>query len=175
MRPEIRFILACGGMSAVITYVFWMRYRVWSFRRDLFSIRDRLWSTMLERGELDDPSHRAFRLGVNALIGIAPMLTPFTLLRLLFDSGRTEALLDLPISSEGVFAARNEVFLRVSRYIINETLTGLAFLTIMRAFRMAQSFRAASKDAIQKLFDTHVFEHLAEAIPSNTSEMARAV
>lgn len=51
-----QLILACLGMSFVLTYIWWMRFRVLIFRQDLLAIRDTPWDQMIRRGTLDEPS-----------------------------------------------------------------------------------------------------------------------
>src|SRR4051812_41746641 len=84
MNPHIQLFLAILGLSAVFTYVWWMKFRVWRFREDLFLIRDTIWDRAREANELHLEAYREFREGINAVIRLAPMLSIFTLLHLIF-------------------------------------------------------------------------------------------
>ncbi len=164
MILRIQLILAIAGMSAIIAYAWWLHQRVWKLRSDLFSIRDDLWTTMLERGELDEPSHRKFRDGINAMIRVAPMLSLFTFIRLVLNIEEVQDLSKLRISSEeeGIAApvlnARNIMFARVARYLLLETISGLTLVAILLAFDLARDFQKAVARRVEWLFDLHVFE-----------------
>src|SRR5258705_316114 len=71
MTPEIKFVLACFGMSLVITYAWWCHFRTLILRGRLFLIRDQLWDVMCAKGMLDDPAHLEMRNVINSLISAA--------------------------------------------------------------------------------------------------------
>jgi len=86
MPPEIQLVLFSTLLSLAIAYAWWVRFRVWMLREDLFSIRDQLWDTMLEEGTLDDPEHRRVRDEINALIRIAPLFSVWTVIGIIIST-----------------------------------------------------------------------------------------
>src|SRR4051812_11981716 len=70
-----RFLLACFGLSLVVSYFLWTWLRLWAYRQDLFAIRDDLWDRMHATGQLDSDEHRDLRDAINALIRLAPYLS----------------------------------------------------------------------------------------------------
>lgn len=159
--PEIQFLLACFGMSCVITYAVWLRFRVWRFRQDLFSIRDRMWAEMLADGTLDDPSHRQLRDAINALIRLAPYVSLMTMLNILITRQEvfTATLVrrnDLP----AVLEARRQVVVRTAKYLLLETISGVLSLGLFGAFGMAHAIYRAVNVRIDWLLDTRAFEEI---------------
>jgi hypothetical protein len=71
MTPEIRFVLACFGISLILTYAWWCYFRAWILRVRLFLIRDELWDAMRGKEALDHPEHRQMREVINSLIAAA--------------------------------------------------------------------------------------------------------
>lgn len=130
MTPEIQIILGSVLISGAITYAWWVRFRVWMLRQDLFTIRDELWDEMRSRHMLDDPAHRQLRDGVNAFIRVAPILSIFTILRTLAEGVKANVLNLAEPADEAIKAARSKVVARVSRYILFESLTGLILVLI---------------------------------------------
>lgn len=75
MTPYILLGAGLVGLSFVITYAWWCRFRVWVLRQDLFEIRDRLWDEAMRCGFIDDPAHRDARDAINAMIRFCPRLS----------------------------------------------------------------------------------------------------
>src|SRR5438128_141697 len=127
MKAEIELVLFATLLSAVLSYAWWIRFRVWMLRQDLFMHRDRLWDSMRAEGRLDDPEHRRVRDDINALIRIAPLLSIWTIIRIFIEGPQTDrpeqgAAGDLP------HRTLEEAVLRVSRYLLFETLSGWVLL-----------------------------------------------
>src|SRR6266446_6459148 len=83
MSAEFRLLFWCSALALLVCYAWWSRFRVWVLRQDLFAIRDVVWDAMRAQGMLEDPAHREFREGINAMIRFAPDLTFFTVWRIL--------------------------------------------------------------------------------------------
>src|SRR5688572_25994356 len=85
MNPHTQLIVAVAGLSVVISYAWWVRFRVWILRQDLFAIRDELWDRMHELGLLHHPDHVRTRTELNAMIWGGPYLSFFVAVKLLGD------------------------------------------------------------------------------------------
>ncbi len=164
MKPEFAFILACIGLSLTLTYIWWMRLRVWMFREELFAIRNELWDAMLAKNDLENPAHREFRAGANALIRLAPMLSIFTVLRLVLNEDDTRNLLprQQAVVIEEIEKSRHKLVLRVVRFILFESLSGLLIVLALAVFGLAFAFKRTLEKRIQALLDSHSFQDLDE-------------
>lgn len=168
MNAVIRFILGLTTLSAILTYAWWTRFRVWKLRQDLFAIRDDLWDAMRCRGELDNTHHRETRRVINALVRIAPLLSIFTLLRFkLQDHSPTPPLpQDCPTA---VVEARNLFMDRVSRYLFRETLSGfgvkLAVLAINCGMVPMRVISAKLAGMMRPIVESEDFVHFSEVAP----------
>lgn len=160
MKPEYRFLFACFGLSVVITYAWWAKLRVWVLRQDLFAVRDHLWDEMAAAGRLDDPAYRDFRDAINSLIRLAPFLSILTVLRILFSREEFGPLLAESHDIHELSEVRNEVFVRVVRYLLLESVSGLALLGVAGAFGMASALRRAITRRIEWLVDAKEFQTL---------------
>jgi hypothetical protein len=157
MRPEIQFVLSSLGLSAIITYFWWSRHRVWAFREDLFAIRDRTWDAMLAEGLLQSSEHVSFRSEVNSLIRLAPYLSIFTALKLIFELDLTRGAIESHPTLPQLEAPRDEITSRVVRYIMLESLSGWTILAFFGLFGMARPMYKAIINRVQLLFDTDSF------------------
>jgi hypothetical protein len=134
MAPEIQLILFSTLLSLAIAYAWWVKFRVWMLREDLFAIRDRLWDKMSEDGQLDDPGHRHVRNEINALIRIAPLFSVLTVFSIVLEGAQFDLIQQGPFSGS-VQKARDEVVQRITRYLLLHTLFGLiVFVLIVFAF-----------------------------------------
>lgn len=166
MRPEIQFILASIGLSVILTYAAWLKYRVRVFRQDLFHIRDEAWDYMLAQGELDSPEHREFRTGVNAIIFLAPMLNLAGLFRIWLMVDNQPPRERFPW--ERLSGHRDRVAERVYRYVLKETLSGRVFWLMVRTLRATSELHRSFARRVALLFDTRVFREYAENMePAN--------
>lgn len=123
MKPIFGVIIGSLIFSLGITYFWWVKFRIWRLREDLFVIRDELWDRARAGGNLDNESHRQFRDVMNSLIRIAPDLTFFTLIRIQLVSDSSQ---EVPLSDQltEVEEARRKVITRLDRYLLRETLVG---------------------------------------------------
>jgi len=185
MIVRIQLILGIAGLSAIITYAWWLHQRVWRLRGDLFIIRDNLWLAMLGRDSVDDPSHRKFRDGINAVIRVAPTLSLFTFLRLVLDIEELHHLArDLDSFNENqtnsatampVREARRKMCLRISTYLLSETISGWIILTVFKVFLMSRDLRAVIAYKVEDLFDHDVFVRYNEDLSPVAREPVEAV
>ncbi|MGO9468808.1 MAG: hypothetical protein ACLQIB_16875 [Isosphaeraceae bacterium] len=129
MRPETQLIVFTMLLSLTLSYAWWIKFRVWMLRQDLFLIRDRLWDTMRSLGELDDPGHRQVRDHINAAIRLAPLFTVWTVIRIAIEGPQSRPLSEKPIRNEAQ-EALDKAVLRISRYLLFETLSGLLFFSV---------------------------------------------
>src|SRR5208337_596404 len=132
MRPEIQVVVFSVLLSSALCYAWWVRFRVWMLRQDIFNIRDELWDSMRLSGELDDPSHREMRDALNALIRLAPLLSVLTILEVLTDETYAAVLTrkDLGVAVQN---ARHLTVIRVTRYVFFETFSGLLAVIVVAA------------------------------------------
>jgi hypothetical protein len=130
MAPELELIFFSILLSAVLSYAWWIRFRVWMLRQDLFVIRDRLWDSTRSEGGLDDPEHRRVRDSINALIRIAPLLSLWTIVRI-FIEGPESKERARPLTGSRANEALEQAVTRVSCYLLFQTISGLILLTIM--------------------------------------------
>lgn len=160
MNPGLRFVLACSGISLVVTYFWWVKVRVWMFRQDLFRIRDELWDSMVSEGMADDPDYRSFREAINAVIRLAPVLSIVTVLGVVLERDEFRVAIPDHPRLAPLVKARNMVFYRVTRYLLLETLSGLSILALLVAFGLGRSFFRAISRRVEWLIDTHEFQGL---------------
>lgn len=115
-------------LSVTIAYAWWVKVRVVRLREDLFQIRDRLFDLALARGRLNDSGYRRAREHINAVIRMAGTVSIptvlFTAFRCTSSAGPIKA--DDPELQETIDRAMDQLVQRVTRYLIRETLTGLA-------------------------------------------------
>lgn len=124
MNPIFGVMIGSLIFSFGITYFWWVKFRVWKLREDLFVIRDELWDRARAEGNLDHESHRKFRDVINSLIRIAPILTFFTFFRIILVSDGSEEIEQCDPLTE-VEEARRKVISRLVHYLLRETLVGL--------------------------------------------------
>ncbi len=146
MTPELQLIFGTTMLAAGLSYAWWVGFRVWMLRQDLFSIRDELWDAMKARDSLDEPAHRAMRASLKAFVRVAPLLSVFTLLGILAE-GASSHHVDEPSDFPEIEAARHKTVSRVMNYLFFETLMGLAIvvgvsvicLLILTPFRIVKT------------------------------------
>ena|SRR5208337_2428697 len=124
MMPEIQVVVFTTLLSGILSYAWWLRFRVWMLRQDLFTIRDDLWDVMRQAGRLDDPTYLEMREALNALIRTAPLLSVLTVLRLVSQGTHANILIEAELEP-ALQEARNRTILRLTRYIFMETLSGI--------------------------------------------------
>ena len=151
MRPAIELILACVGLSLSISYLWWVWWRVWIFRQDLFVIRDRLWDAVRAGGLLDDPAHRECRQDINAMIRLAPVLSLFTFLEL-FEFVEGESASRKSVVPEAVTEARTAVYLRTFHFLFLESFSGLAVLAVFATLGLGDMLRKYFYSGMEKFF-----------------------
>lgn len=171
MSNSIEFVAAATALSFVLTYAWWLRFRVWDLRRDLFEIRDNLWEQMLSKNELDTEPYCEFRESLNSLIRVAPLLSIVSVLRLFFER---EELVTLFLKNRDSYPelaeARKKVFRRVTKYLLFETISGLAISVFALLFLGLGTFRRTISRRIMWLFDAHAFLELDKKLSAVTSE-----
>ena len=152
MTPSTEIDLFTAVISSVLTYAWWIHFRVWMLRQDLFEIRDDLWDEMSEKGELDDPAHRETREGINSMIRFSPYLSIRTLILIATDGAENvQQSTDLP---QAVVEARKAVFNRIMRFMLLETVTGLA-CTFLAMLVMSHSVAISQMQKwISRIFDS---------------------
>jgi hypothetical protein len=143
MRPDVQIVLATLLISILITHAWWVRFRVWMLRQDLFAIRDDLWMSMQAQGRLDDPDHQMAREVIQTMIRLAPSISVIFILRGLVEwaeSRASGASRDPSIARSGVpevDLAMSRASQRVARYLTRQTLTGLLmFVTFALGTRL---------------------------------------
>jgi len=160
MNSSIQLILGCFLLSMVVTYGWWSYLRVWFLRQDLFTIRDELWDAMRAGGTLDLPAHRECRDSINAIIRVAPFLSPLTVFRLFtIEVHHTEP--DIRSMPAEVVRARNLVVLRVTRYLLCESLTGLRISLFLLTYMSRRVVRDWVNGIVQSIFDSSEIKALA--------------
>jgi hypothetical protein len=125
MSADQKIIFYSTAISLILTYAWWVHFRVWILRQDLFAIRDRLWDTMRAKGQLESVAHRETRNGINAMIRFAPYLSLVTV-AIILTSGVESKCENVELPAE-IVDFRKAVFLRVLRFLVCETLTGWLF------------------------------------------------
>ncbi|HZL37153.1 MAG TPA: hypothetical protein VFC78_17670 [Tepidisphaeraceae bacterium] len=134
MKPEIELIIWTALLSVVIAYAWFVHFRVWALRQDLFEIRDCLWDEMRQIQSLDDRSHQELRNSINAMIRFAPWLSFISLWRVLFG-GTTQSIRPADDVPEPIMRMRAAVLERIVRYLLRETITGLLFSLTANIYR----------------------------------------
>lgn len=131
MMTYILFVVGVFGLSSVVTYLWWINFRVWCLKQDLFEVRDRLWDVARAKGFLDADSYRDARRSINALIRLSPRLSLPTLLFTIRKASEAEA--DEPSASEipEVRAAIRRSAEIVVWYVFNRTLSGLIYRCLL--------------------------------------------
>ena len=153
MSPAIELILATTGLSLCLSYLWWVRWRVWIFRQDLFRIRDRLWDTARAEGLFSDSSYRECRRDVNAMIRLAPVLSLFTFLKL-FAIVDADPADQKPIAPKAVREARQAVFMRVFQFIFLESLAGLVVTGLVILFGLKDDLFQSVLNRIERFVDS---------------------
>jgi hypothetical protein len=149
MTPEIQLVLFSSTLSLAIAYAWWVKFRVWILREDLFAIRDRLWGTMQELGQLDDPEHRRVRDEINALIRVAPLFSVWTVISIKLEGVKLD-FSERDSASCPIQKAREQVVRRLARYLLFQTLSGLLFLVLVSAIIIVAGARHPLRTAIEK-------------------------
>lgn len=166
MNPDWRIVLGTASLSAIVSYVWWSRFRVWALRQDLFAIRDELWDRMRASGRLDDPGHRRFRHALNAMIRLAPDLTLLTVWRMVVSRSEilersVEVGQGIPLAKE-VRHAREQAAARVVNYLLFQSISGLTLVAVARGFRfLSQNVDWLSRK-IQALFDSRLIADMGD-------------
>ena len=130
MMPEIQFLLGVFLLSSMVSYAWWVRFRVWMLRQDLFEIRDQLWIEMVEAGLVDHPDHRQLREVLNGAIRFAPRFSVFSVARIL-DRNPRVAFIPNKESPEAVKQAFGRLMTCLGTYLIFHTMAGwVAIVTL---------------------------------------------
>lgn len=152
MSPIIALSMWTALLSLTITYAWWVRLRVWFLRQDLFNIRDVLWQQMHDSGSLGDQSYLEFRDGINSIIRIVPYLSFIVLARILFEDGGTQHSSGKELVE--VVNARKLVVDRLLRYMLQESVVGLAALAIVFVYQCKSLAEIQVAKWISRLIDS---------------------
>jgi hypothetical protein len=163
MNPSIQLILGCFLLSMVVTYAWWSYLRVWFLRQDLFMIRDQLWEAMRTKGTLDLPAHRECRDSINAIIRVAPFLSTLTVFRL-FTVEVQHVAPDIQSMPQEVVLARNRVVLRVTRYLLCESLSGLRVALFLITYMSRRVATEWINRMVRGIFDSTEIRTLAKTV-----------
>jgi len=134
MSPHEKLIFYSVLLSVIATYAWWVHFRVWIFRQDLFLIRDRLWDQALLAGELDNPHHRAARDALNGFIRLAPYLSVSSLAMFLLSEEKgagSAGVASAGAAPKAVEDARLALIRRIRRFLLAETITGICGCVIL--------------------------------------------
>lgn len=170
MRPAVELLLACAGLSLSISYLWWVWWRVWVFRQDLFQIRDQLWDGMRAQGALDDPAYRECRRDINAMIRLAPVLSLFTFLKLV-EIVEADPAGRAPNVSAAVREARAAVFFRVFRFLFLESLSGLVVTGLAVAFGLNDMLNKYFLTFMERFFDSKGVQAFARRLAHDRRKM----
>jgi len=121
------FVLGVAGLSLLITYAWWVRFRVISFRQDIYQLRGVLFDKALSLNALDDPAYRKLREHLNSIATVAEWITIPIVARYL-NSGVGPKVLpqsSSPVVQELLDNTIEECASRLQHYLMFETLTGL--------------------------------------------------
>lgn len=169
MSPNLQFLLACLGISLILTYALWCQVRPWILRQQLFAIRDDLWDAMRATGQLDHHDHRELRELINALIGVAGMLTWPTFLFLLITRGDFRLVVAPPSEIPEVNRTRLAVARCVAGYLLRATLTGRVFLAWAWVFGFTVPLWRFLARIVVLLLDTRAFLGPQESLAHGTA------
>lgn len=151
MNPSIRIVFYASSISSLITYCWWVHFRVWLLRQDLFRIRDALWDEMRRSGQLEHPSHTNLRDGINAVIRLAPYLSMRTIAKFLVTGVEpSRHITQLKLVKE----ANDEALMRILRYLFLETLTGLICTGAALAFLSPSLAKKQISEWVSRVFDS---------------------
>lgn len=144
MTGERIWLLLCAcGLSACITYAWWVVLRVMRLRQDLLTIRDGLFDCATNLHALDDPAYRAARHSMNALVHMASALSLRTMVFLFVNrdrDGRTFPEPSTPEVGRAIDTAFNAVSKRIYHYILNETFGGWIARLLVSAWPAPDQF-----------------------------------
>ena len=162
MSPELRLASWCSLLALLICYAWWSRFRVWVLRQDLFAIRDDAWDAMRAKGSLDDPAHREFRASINGMIRFAPDLTLFTVWRILVTDSAPESTGAVEVPNE-IALARHEASARLARYLLFESIIGLALVATAIIFHMLTQTRRWLLRKVLYIFDSPLLRKVSRS------------
>ena len=162
MSAEFRLLFWCSALALLVCYAWWSRFRVWVLRQDLFAIRDVVWDAMRAQGMLEDPAHREFREGINAMIRFAPDLTFFTVWRILVTNLTPSSTEETTATAE-ILWGRRMTFVRLVRYLLFESIVGLIVVALALVFRMFALTRDWFTRKIQSIFDSSELREISRS------------
>jgi hypothetical protein len=151
MTPLVELCFWILILSATITYVFWVRLRIWLLRQDLFNIRDELWQKMRDGGTLNDEHYLATREAFNATIRIAPWLSFIVLGRILFSGVHHRHHGKV---LEAVIDARRQAIDRLLKYMLFETATGWLVVSVASLHFVKSMVEKQLRGWIARLLDS---------------------
>lgn len=130
MSAWIQLIGACLVCSALISYLWWLKFRVWIFRQDLFEIRDLMWDRAKAEGLLEHPDYQSVRDKINVVIRVAPLFQAASFYFIISQTWRrqTATLPTLPLARETL----ESVAKRAMRFICYESFMGFVTLLIIK-------------------------------------------
>lgn len=161
MTIPTRFLLGCFGLSLVISYLMWCRIRLWSYRQDLFAIRDELWDAMRAKGTLDLPEHRDLRDAINSLVRLAPYLSLPTIAYAIFHGRKSLEPFFAPTSPNvEIIEFKLAALSRTVKFLLCDSLTGRAFMTVMRYYMLADSVMKWFNDRLMRLIESRAIQNL---------------
>lgn len=91
-------------------------------------------------------------------------------LKLVFDSKELRPLPAQSAPLRDVEDARSKVFLRVTRYLLFESILGLSLTAACLFFGLAMGLKNAVASKIQKLFDAHTFQNVDRGLSTISHE-----
>lgn len=122
-----------------VAFAWWTKVRVIWFRQDIYDLRDRLFMEGARLGCADDEASRYARDHLNTLARIAPVLS----IPIVMHASKLELaeVRKLPKSNNPTLAKTIETVMckadmRIRRYLLNETLTGLSIRALCRLISM---------------------------------------
>jgi hypothetical protein len=166
MMPELKILLGMLLISSSLTYLWWMKFRVWKLRQQLFAVRDRLWDAMQSIDQLEHPAHRKVREGINDWIRLVPSLSVWMILQLLVEDPDRITLEDGPPQ---VAKAKHDATQRIVSYLLLETFSGWLVMAYMTCglFLVEWPRRRAKQLLglwVGDLFGSSVLHHAGEEV-----------
>lgn len=147
-------------ISSVISYLWWVKFRTWIFRQELFAIRDEIWLKACDGGWLDDPEHRRFRRELNSLIRLAPGFNILTLFRFTSPEGLKDKSTLLDYQRPELKQAYICVIRLVCTYLFRWSVAGSILYGSFKIFH-------ASTDLSRRVYELINSARKSEDVPSS--------
>ena len=126
-------------VSLAITHAWWARVRIILLRQDLFDLRDELFSVALRLECFDDEAYRDARNHLNSVARIADTISVPLLSYLSCGPvpERERPRSDIPELQVAIEQTLENCALRIQRYLLRQTFTGLITLPVVRSIRVS--------------------------------------